>query len=104
MSASDSTFASLRARITELEAETASLKKLHIDHCPIQSGRIEELEAALAKVKAQADYINNQADAAQVRLLKHGTGREVPLYDDTYWQGVADRVRFELYQALEPSE
>ena len=75
----------------------------HHPECPVRR-RIAELEAALAKVKAQADYINNQADAAQVRLLKHGTDREVPLYDDTYWQGVADRVRFELYRALEQSK
>ena len=59
-----------------------------------------ELEAQLAKVRSVFEYANKQADRAQLRLLKSARGKS-NLYDDTYWQPVLDRIRFELQQALE---
>lgn len=48
----------------------------------------------ITKLPEIAKYANNQADMAQSRLLKN----DKPLYDDTYWQPVLDRIRFDLIQ------
>ena len=55
--------------------------------------KIAELQAQVDAIKPIADYANRQADMAQIRLLKQGD-----LYDDTYWQPVLDKIRFELLQ------
>ena len=51
------------------------------------------VQAQVDAIKPIADYANRQADMAQIRLLKQGD-----LYDDTYWQPVLDKIRFELLQ------
>ena len=43
-------------------------------------------------------YAHQQADSAQIRLLKKAVDEDVKLYDDTYWQPVLDLIRFELNQ------
>ena len=50
------------------------------------------------------EYANRQADMAQLRLIKaaHGDETDAVLYDDTYWQTVLDKIRFELWQIVEP--
>lgn len=64
--------------------------------------RAEAAEAQLERVRPIFDYVNNQADNAQIRLLQTGMlGSDKKLYDDTYWQSVLDKIRFDLYQALE---
>jgi hypothetical protein len=77
-------------RITELEdldyKRVQSIETLH------KSCR--EYRAQLEAVKPIAVYANNQADMAQIRLLKD----DKPLYDDSYWQPVLDRIRFDLLQ------
>lgn len=60
-----------------------------------QSKEIEELKEQLKKVKEVADYANNQADMAHLRLIK---GESENLYDDSYWQSVLDIIRDDLYQ------
>lgn len=49
------------------------------------------LNSAMRRVFAYANY---QADAAQSRLLRYDI--DGTLYDDTYWQQVLDRIRFDL--------
>jgi hypothetical protein len=47
-------------------------------------------------VESIFDYAHYQADRAQSRLLKN----DKPLYDDSFWQPVLDRIRHDLFQAL----
>ena len=54
--------------------------------------KLEAAEAKLARIAEVAEYANYQADNAQIRLLN----QDKPLYDDTYWQPVLDRIRFDL--------
>lgn len=49
-------------------------------------------------LKEIADYANQQANSSHIRLINSNDGGV--LYDDTYWQGVLDTIRFELYQIL----
>jgi len=49
-------------------------------------------------LKEIADYASQQADRSHVRLINSNDGGV--LYDDTYWQGVLDIIRFELYQVI----
>jgi hypothetical protein len=65
-------------------------------------------EQQFAELHKIADYANTIANDAQLRLLrrsnqeterlcKSNSKRPLqPLYDDTFWQGVMDRVRQEL--------
>lgn len=62
--------------------------------------KITELESSLGRIKPIFEYANSQADMAQSRLIKNSRG-EADLYDDTYWQPVLDRIRFDLLQILD---
>jgi hypothetical protein len=83
----------LQQRITELEDDLVAAIKgaTYIDGLVT---RATTAEAQLEAVKPIAVYANNQADMAQIRLLKD----DKPLYDDSYWQPVLDRIRFDLLQ------
>ena len=85
-----------KCRITELEAENKIFRSTESVDDSVWDALLEQVrqfQAKLDAVQTIAVYANNQADMAQIRLLK-----DKYLYDDSFWQPVLDRIRFDLMQ------